>query len=104
MRETIVTGGQMVDWTEKGQEREGYYKDLVDGKEYRGKISQLLVLESESGESFKVPLSVVLEDKIVKVKRGTYVWIKFLGEVEGKTFNYKNFQVDQDKEKVRNFA
>lgn len=93
-----VGGGELMKWSREGQEVEGRYAGIREGKQFAGNVgpSMLAMLDLEDGTGRRVafPANVVLLGKLAQVRLGAGVCITFLGDRTSKGgTTYKDFSV-----------
>lgn len=83
-----VGGGEILKLRE-GQEIEGRFVQIREGKQFAGNAepSMLAVLDLEDGRRVAIPANIVLTGKLAQIRPGAGVCIKHLGMRPGKTYN-----------------
>jgi len=82
-------GGDLVKWTEKGQELEGIWRGTTTGL-----YGDLGLIETLDGKTHRFPLHTVLGDRLARIREGAEVQIQYLGMETSKSGReFKNFEV-----------
>ncbi len=94
-----VGGGNYVKWDTAGQTLTGEWRGLSEGQGKEGKSTWIGTVETEAGP-VRFSATTVLQTKLKRIKEGFPIWITFLGEVKGKNYRYKDFDVEVESEEA----